>query len=82
MNLLNHPNVWLFSLVLTIINAVVVAFCLLNGNMYGASLNGVFLFVNGLGLIGNYLFRHRRVQMQQELKAERRKELIRLTIGE
>ena len=80
--MLNHPNVWIFSLVLTIINAMVVAACLYNGNTYGASLNGGFLFINTIGLIGNFLFRGTRVRMQEDMKAERRQHLIRLTIGE
>lgn len=81
-NILNHPNVWIFSLVLTIINAVVVGACMYAGNIYGASLNSIFLVVNTAGLFGNFLFRKTRVKMQEDMKAERRQHLIRLTIGE
>jgi len=68
--------------VLTLINAAMVVVCLYTENTHGASINSVFLVVNTAGLIGNFLFRKTRVKMQEDMKAERRQQLIRLTIGE
>ena len=81
-SILNHPNIWVFSLVLTILNLIALGVCIFTDNVHGTSLNAIFLLINVAGLIGNYLFRHTRIKMQEDEKAERRRELIRRTVGD
>lgn len=80
--MLQHPNIWKFSAILVVLNVITLAVCIHSGNTRGITFNGFFLVINAVALIGNLLLRGYRVKLQEQMKADRRQELIRLTIGE
>jgi hypothetical protein len=80
--MLQHPNIWKFSAILSVINAITLTACIVNPNVVGIVINTFFLLFNLTALVGNLLIREHRVKMQEEMKVTRRQELIQFTIGE
>lgn len=82
MSLLHHPKIWIFNAVLIPLNTATLTLCVVNNNVAGMIVNGFFLLINAIAAAGNFAIRHHRAKMQEDMKAEQRRELIRLTIGE
>ena len=77
-----HRKLFVFGLVILAINVILMAVSLANGNQHEAAFNGVVVLVCLAGTYFNWRNRSRYDTMVDEMNAERRNQLIRLTIGE
>ena len=82
MNLLQHPQIYLFNAVLALIGLPLTILAFHVGNIQGGVINAWFLAFNIIAAIGNFRLRKIRATMAEDKKMERRNQLIRLTIGE
>ena len=81
MNWLQHPDIYMISVAIALINILALAMCVIHGSRTGIVVNSAALIINTAGALGNYLLRPHRRQLQLAAKAERRQHLIDGTIG-
>ena len=78
---MRHPKMYLLSVFVTVINLVVCVICIENHNYRGAGFNAAVMLLNGFVAYYGYRNQDKRVQEIAEEKAEKRRQLIELTIG-